>query len=339
MSVGRVFRQSLALLSIAGSMLIAVVFVAHSFGVRNVLTALTQVNPWLLAVVVILGGLIQVVRAQRARCLLSSEREVHLRHAYGAMVIAHGLGDFIPVAPGGPALRCFLTKRLSDIPMAFSAGTFMVEGLLDGLGPSLLIVYLLLILSMPTWVRWILIAALVQSSLIFIVPSLIRSLAHSRGRRPPGGDRLNRLWCVGCQLADGFGSVASRGPRTAWPVASLSLLVTGISCLQTLFFLRACGLTVPFNEVLLVLVLTLVTGSIPLKLPGSGTLATVGVLRIAGIHGAGLGGYIVLSRVVFSSETAVLALLLLSWWGLTGQARELRLSRLPPTYHGTTCRQ
>jgi hypothetical protein len=81
-------------------------------------------------------------------------------------------------------------------------------------------------------------------------------------------------------------------------------------------FLRAFGLAASVNDLLLLLVLTLAAGSLPIKIPGAGTVATTAALAVAGIHGPGVAGFVLVSRVVFSSETAVLALALLGWWNV-----------------------
>jgi len=80
------------------------------------------------------------------------------------------------------------------------------------------------------------------------------------------------------------------------------------------------------NDVILILVLTLAAGSIPVKLPGAGTIATTEILRVAGMHGSGLAGYVLASRAVFSSETFLLAVAPLGWWTVTGHCPSLGLS-------------
>jgi hypothetical protein len=311
------------------------VFLAYSFGIGNVLAALSRANVPLLVAVVILGAVIQVIRAQRARYLLSQDHTVTLRDAYVPMVVGHGIGDLLPLAPGGPALRCVLTERLAGIPLAFSAGVFMLEGMLDGIGPSLLIGYLLLAVTVPAWTRWMLVAALVQSTLLLVVPVLVKALSQLPQWHRFHSGRLAGLMRLGSQVAAGLVGIMTRGTRVACMVVGLSLLVTALSALQLILFLRAFALTMSVNDLFLVLVLTLAAGSIPIKFPGVGTVAATVVLRITRIHGPGLGGYVLMSRVVFSSETAVLAVALLGWWSLSGRCRcsgvgnLLRLSQRP----------
>jgi membrane protein YdbS with pleckstrin-like domain len=304
---------------VLGSVVVAGAILLRFFGADNVADAIAQANIWLIALVVLLGAVIQLVRAQRARCMLADDDSVSLPHTYGAMVLGHGLGDLLPLAPGGPLLRCFLTERLSGIPAAFSAGVFMLEGMLDGLGPALLIGYLLLALSIPRWTRWALVAALLQSTVVLLLPALAKVLPRYAHMPHVQGRRVAGLLRLGHQITDGLVTVVARGPRSAGKVLGLSLLVTLLNAVQMALFLHAFDLGASFNALLLLLVLTLASGSLPIKIPGAGTLATTAVLGVAGIHGAGVAGYVLVSRVVLSSETAFLALALLVWWSITGQ--------------------
>jgi NO-binding membrane sensor protein with MHYT domain len=107
-----------------------------------------------------------------------------------------------------------------------------------------------------------------------------------------------------------------------------------LNALQMALFLHAFELGASLNSLLLVLVLTLASGSLPIKIPGAGTLATTAVLAVAGMHGTGLAGYVLVSRVVFSSETAFLALALMVWWSITGQWRRIGVHSLRAVLQG-----
>jgi uncharacterized protein (TIRG00374 family) len=310
-------------LMVGGSLVVASIFLADHFGVANVLTAIGQANIGLLALAVGLGVVVQIVRAQRARCMLAQERAIKFGDSYAAMVVGHGIGDLLPLAPGGPALRCVLTERLSGVPMPFSAGAFMLEGLFDGLSPALLIPYLLVVLPLPGWIRWTLLAVVVQLGLFLVAGLLVKILSRGRRWRGVGSSPLGAVVRLGTQVGGGLMAAIRRGPRSVFSIAGLSLLVTGIGALQFALFLNAFGLTASVNDLLFVLVVTLAAGSIPLKIPGAGTITTTGAMGVAAIHGTGLAGYVLISRVVFSSETAVLALALLGWWGVTGRYRRI----------------
>jgi hypothetical protein len=319
---------------VLGSMLAAGAIVMKVFGADGVVDALAQANIWLLAVVVLLGAVIQLVRAQRARLLLAADGAVSLPHTYGAMVLGHGLGDLLPLAPGGPLLRCFLTERLSRIPAAFSAGVFILEGMLDGLGPALLIGYLLLALAVPAWTRWALVAALLQSTLVLVFPVLTKLLPRYIHAPRLREGKLAGLLRLGHQVGDGLITILGRGPRAAGNALGLSLLVTLLNALQMALFLQAFGLGTSVKQLLLLLVLTLASGSLPIKIPGAGTLATTELMRVAGIHGAGVAGYVLVSRIVLSSETPFLALALLVWWSITGQWRRIGVHNLGALFRG-----
>jgi hypothetical protein len=270
------------------------------------------------------GAVLQVVRAQRAAVLLSGQRQVRLSDTYNAMVVGHGIGDLVPIAPCGVALRCFLTERLSALSVAFSAGVFMLEGVLDGLGPALLTGFLLLALHLPTWLRVLLVASLGQALLFLTVPVIAHVLRRSQ--------RLSMLpgWIAGLiemtgDVTEGLVSGLSRGVSSCLSVAGISLLITALGGLQLVLFLSAFGLTTSVPNMILILVLTLAAGSLPIKIPGSGTVATTAVLQVGGIHGAGVAGFVLMSRVVLSSETTVLACASLAWWSATGKLHDLRL--------------
>jgi hypothetical protein len=319
---------------VLGSILAAGAILLKAFGAENLADAMEQANVWLIALVVLLGAVIQLVRAERARRMLATEDAVSLPHTYGAMVLGHGLGDLLPLAPGGPLLRCFLTERLSRIPAAFSAGVFMLEGMLDGLGPALLAGYLLLALAVPAWTRWALVAALLQSTLVLLLPVLVKLLPRYTHLPQVRGRRLAGLLHIGHQISDGLVAILGRGRRATGAVLSLSLLVTLLNGLQMALFLHAFGLGTSVNDLLLLLVLTLASGSLPIKIPGAGTLATTELLRVAGVHGVGVPGYVLVSRVVFSSETAFLALALMVWWSITGQWRRVGVHSLGAILQG-----
>jgi hypothetical protein len=87
---------------------------------------------------------------------------------------------------------------------------------------------------------------------------------------------------------------------------------------QVALFLRAFALTVSANGLLLILVIMLSSGSIPIKIPAFGTITAAAVLLIAGIHGPKVGGYLLTSQFLLSSETVALAILVLGWWFVRG---------------------
>jgi hypothetical protein len=80
--------------------------------------------------------------------------------------------------------------------------------------------------------------------------------------------------------------------------------------------LRAFALTTTVNNALLILVLMLAGNSIPVKIPGAGTLMLAGMLTLVGVHGPGLAGYVLVSRILSSTETPLMALIIIGWWSV-----------------------
>jgi hypothetical protein len=140
-------------LSLVASVTVTGAFLIHSFGLQQVAAEASRANLWPIVGAVALGAVIQVVRAQRTRYLLGQQRPVSLFHSFAAIVVGHGIGDLVPLAPGGPVLRSVLTQRLTRIPVAFSSGVYIVEGVLDVLAPAVLVPYLLFVVSLPAWAR------------------------------------------------------------------------------------------------------------------------------------------------------------------------------------------
>jgi hypothetical protein len=311
-------------LTIGASAVAGGVLLTKMYGVDPLVTTLLHANRAQLVLAVVIGAVIQLVRAQRSAVLLSGDHRVRLDDAYHGMVVGHGIGDLVPIAPCGVALRCFLTERLSRLSLSFSAGVFMLEGVLDGLGPALLTGCLLLTLNLPTWLRILLVATLAQALFLFSVPFVAQILRRSsRLSLLPGW--ITRFIALGEDVADGLVSGLARGFGTILSVVGCSLLITALGAVQLVLFLSAFSLTTSLGGVLLILVLTLAAGSLPIKIPGSGTVATAAVLQVAGIHGAHVAGFVLMSRVVLSSETTLLACGTLAWWCATGKMHDLRV--------------
>jgi hypothetical protein len=303
------------LLSVAAALTV----LAASFGVSAVVNALSDVHRTSITCAVALGVLIQILRAQRARYLLVQKREITLGHSYGAMVVSHGIGDLLPLAPAGPLLRSALTHRFSRIPVAFSSGVFMLEGLLDGIGPALLVGYLLLALSLPLWVRMVCAGILAQLALAVAVPGLAhlirRFVPHRRGR-----SRWSALLRLGDQLAAGLGILLTR-PGVAVRAIGFSLLITMAGALQAALFLQAFELESSLTHLCLLFILTMAAGSVPIKIPGFGTATTAAFMPAAGIHGAGVAGFILITRLVASAQAPLLAAGVVLWWAARRRMR------------------
>jgi Lysylphosphatidylglycerol synthase TM region len=305
-------------LSLVASVAVTGAFLIHSFGLQQVAAEASRANLWPIVGAVALGAVIQVVRAQRTRYLLGQQRAVSLFHSFAAMVVGHGIGDLVPLAPGGPVLRSVLTQRLTRIPVAFSSGVFMVEGTLDVLAPAVLVPYLLFVVPLPTWARWVLVGVLMQATLLLAMLVVLAIRPRLRPGRRLRSLSASRLMDLARQVTDGLRALSANGPRKSLMVAGLSLLVITLMAGQVALFLRAFALTVSANSLLLILVIMLSSGSIPIKIPAFGTITAAAVLPVAGIHGPNVGGYLVTSQFLLSSETIALALLVLGWWFVRG---------------------
>lgn len=314
---GRAARAALTVPMLAATLGIMLLALNHAYGLGNLDASLDRARFSFLALGLLLCGADQVLRARRAQCLLSADRSVSLSDSYGAMVVGHGVGDTLPLIPGGLALRSLLTQRLSRVPAPFAAGAYMLEGLFDGLGPALLAAYLLVALAAPEWARLVLVLAVLQCMLL-AVPIALRWVAPALHADWARHRYLGGLCSAAEKLLAGLRALSARGWRSTLWIVSLSLAITTVAALQLALFLRAFSLATSVRDMLLILVLTMVSGGIPIKFPGFGTLTAVLVLPAAGVHGPGLAAYVIVSRAVQSSFTPVVAACLLGWWAVTG---------------------
>jgi hypothetical protein len=234
------------------------------------------------------------------------------------MVVGHGIGDLVPVAPGGPVLRSVLTERLTGVPIAFSGGAYLVEGMLDVIAPALLVPYVLLALPLPRWAHWVLVGVDIQAVVLLGILAVLAVRAPARaGRCLPSfvSPHFRRLVA---QVASGLRAVTAGGLKRCLQVCGLSLLLLPLAAAQVALFLHAFGLGVSPSGLLLLLVVMLSAGSVPLKIPAFGTISAAAALPLAGIHGPTVGGYLLVSQFMLSSQTAMLALLVVGWWLLRG---------------------
>jgi uncharacterized protein (TIRG00374 family) len=309
-------KSTLKVAACLASTAIAAVFLIHAYGSGHIINAADGADPWYLLDAVVLGVLIQVVRAQRARWLLARSKDVSLPNSYSAMVVGHGIGDLVPVAPGGPVLRSVLTERLAGIPIAFSGGAYLVEGMLDVIAPALLVPYLLLAMPLPSWTHWVLLGVAIQAAVLLAVLAVLAARSHSGSCLPSfASPRFRRL---AGQIASGLRAVTAGGLKRCLQVCGLSLLLLPLAAAQVGFFLHAFGLGISPGGLILLLVVMLSSGSVPLKIPAFGTISAAAALPLVGIHGAAAGGYLLVSQLMLSSQTAMLALLVVGWWLLRG---------------------
>jgi uncharacterized membrane protein YbhN (UPF0104 family) len=327
------------------SMLIASAFVTHVFGLHHVLRALERADPYMVMTAFMIGAIVQVLRGKRAAIMLSQDRPVTTWQSFSTMIVADGLGSLIPIVPGGAALRYVLTRRVTGVPVAFCAGVFMIESVLDSIGISAIIVCLLVLMRLPAWLIVALLGALVQSAAFLAFAALATPLRNyllrhwagcaSQRARYIGGGGLARfqrwlysLCLMGDRMVAGFGAVTACGWRTVMPVITLSLAMTALSLVRLEFLLRAFELDATINQVLIMMVLSGLVGIMPLKVPASGTWATTKLLRVVRLVGPGAGGFVIFSRLISSSESLLLALPVLGWWSMVQGAEAMHLGDL-----------
>jgi hypothetical protein len=322
---GRWTMRSVKVVSCLASAVGAGFFLAHMYGPGQIASAASSANIWLLLEAVGVGAVIQIIRAQRSRWLLGQWHPVSLFHSYASMVVGHGIGDLVPIAPGGPVLRTVLTERLTGIPIAFSSGVYVLEGMLDVIAPAFLIPYLLLMLPLPGWIHWVLIGVVVQATFLMalLVVLALGSRILPEGRLPHFA--ASRLLQLSRQITEGLRAFTTGGPKRCLLVVGISMLLIVLTIGQLTLFLHAFALKGSVDGRLLLLVVMLSAGSIPVKIPALGTISAAAALPVAGITGPAVGGYLLTSQFVLSSESVVLAVLVLGWWFVRGIRHPLRL--------------
>lgn len=302
------------------SVVVVISVLGHSFGAHHVIAAVHGADLRLVGAAFVLGLTIQVLKARRAVIMLGQAGPITWLQSFSAMVIGNGLSDLIPLAPAAPAFRAVLTNRVARTPIAFAIGVFVVESALDGIGVMLLTVYLLVSDHLGTWLRVLLIGTAAQAVLFLLAPVLVPPLRRFAGSRFRGSRVVSgRLGAVGRGLdglASGLMTVVGRGWRTAVPIVGISLAMTALAVVRLDLLLRAFGLGHSMRQLILLMALSGLVDRIPINLPGSGTWAETRMLHVAGVAGLGASGYVLLSRTLASTETPILALIVVAGWAL-----------------------
>jgi len=306
--------RAIKLVACLAPSVVAVAFLAHAYGLGHTVAAARSANLDLLLEGIGLGVLVQIVRAQRSRWLLIQRRPISWLHSFSAMVVGHGIGDLVPMAPGGPVLRSVLTERLAGVPAVYSGGAYMVEGTLDIIAPALLIPLVLFLLPLPSWTHWVLVGVAGQAVLLLALLIGLAVWSPSRYTSRLVSRLSPRLLTLAGQLVDGLRAVSAGGLRRCVLVCAASLLLLALTAGQLALFLQAFALSGSTGGLLLLLVVMLSAGSVPLKIPAFSTMSAAAALPVAGISGPAVGGYLLVSQFLLSSQTIMLALLVLGWW-------------------------
>lgn len=294
-----------------------------AFGSANIWHGLARTNLLLFALVLLVGIAQQIVRAERAAIMLSGEQAVTTGQSFTSMVVSHGIGDLLPLIPGGPLLRAVLLRRGTGLALSFAIGVFTVEGVLDTALPALGALYLLLVATLPHWLNLVFAAALTQAVVCVAAPVLLAVLVGRLCRRVTIPARLRSVVAIGECLAAGFRCIMTRGRHRMVSVAALTAAIGAMSMVQLQLALHAFALHTPAINLLVLLVVTQLMGSIPIKIPGSGSVAVAAVLPVLGLHGAGAAAYLLISRAIFANVGLLLAVVVIGWWTARGNRQAL----------------
>jgi uncharacterized membrane protein YbhN (UPF0104 family) len=302
--------------------------VLRAFDLHTVWRTWERADLSLLILAVALGVVVQVLRAQRAAFLLRREHQITLEQCFGAQVLSHAVQNIIPLGPGGYGLQGALTRRLANIPIPFSVGVFVACGFLDNVSTLPLICAVLWTMHLPAWIRLILLCALVRSSLVLLVPmiaALMRHRLHAISPRTVWGKKM--LGAI-ADIDDGLATVVAGGWRSILPALALSGLITGGSMLRLSLLASAVELATSPHQVALLLVMGGLMKSVPVAVPGADAWATSRLARLVHVVGAGAAGFVILSSLLASLESPLLAAGVLLWWALPLSRVRLRFGEV-----------
>jgi uncharacterized protein (TIRG00374 family) len=318
-------RRTAAAITLSVVSLIAVVAVLGSmFDLRAVVGALERTNIWLVLWAVLLGALIEVLRAQRDALMLRREHRISLERCFGARVLSHGVTRIVPIGPACFALQGLLTRRLSGIPTPYSTGVFVAGSILERLAVMPLIAFVLWSMHLPGWVRLILLGMLVQNALSLLVPLAATVIRYPLSRHTPRSRWHRKVHGAITDIQNGLSVVVAGGWRVTLPALSLSFLISAGSFLRLAILLDAFDLDASAQQIALLLLMCGLVGSMPVRVPGSDAWATGKLLRLVKLGGAGAGGFVLLYSVLTMVEMPLFAAAILVWWALPPSSVSLR---------------
>lgn len=295
---------------------------------HTVMRAVVGADISLLLWALVMGVVIQVLRAQRVKTIVCSRYRISLEQSFGARVLSHSVTGIVPLGPGGIALEGLLLRRFAQVPIAFSTGVFTVCGVLDRGSIIPILALALLVMHLPEWIRLFLLGTLMQSTLSLLIP-LLAAVTRSRLSRfaPRSGWRTRIIRTI-VQVDDGLAAVVAGSWRTGLPALALSFLIAAASLLRLALLLAAFGLRPAPGQVILLLLMVGLMGSMPVQIPGASAWATGKFLRFIHVLGPGAGAFVLLSSVVGMVEAPLLSLGMLVWWTLARSRVSFRLTEL-----------
>jgi uncharacterized membrane protein YbhN (UPF0104 family) len=199
---------------------------------------------------------------------------------------------------------------------------------LDHLSIIPLLTLVLLAMHLPGWMRLLLLGALLHSVLSLVLPLLAAATRSRLGRLAPRPGWRQKLLGTIRQAEDGLAVIVSGGWRIAVSAAALSLLLAAMSLLRLALLLGAFELNPSPHQLVLLVLLGGMLGSVPIQLPGASAWATGKLLRLIHVLGPGASAFVLVSSVMGVVETPLLALGLLLWWALPHSRVSMRLSEL-----------
>jgi uncharacterized membrane protein YbhN (UPF0104 family) len=200
--------------------------------------------------------------------------------------------------------------------------------ILDRLSVLPLVALALYGMRLPGWLRLLLLGTLIQSAFFLLVP-LIATITRSRlGRYAPRSGWGRKLRAALADVEHGLATLVAGGWRLALSAIALSFLITAGSILRLSLLLGAFELSASPHQLMLLLVMSGLMGSLPVTLPGAEAWATGKLLRLVRVLGPGAGGFVLLSNVIAVLETPLLAAGILLWWALPRSDVSLRLGEL-----------
>ncbi|HEX8918006.1 MAG TPA: flippase-like domain-containing protein [Chloroflexota bacterium] len=293
-----------------------------------VLHAIARADVSLLACAIAVGGISQVLRAQRVAVIMRARYSIPLDQTFGARVLSHAVGSFLPLGPAHMGVEGLLLRRLARIPVAYSAGVLAACGVLDHLSMIPLLTFVLVAMHLPEWLRLILLGTMLQSVVSLLVP-LFAASTRSRLSRLAFRSRWQmKIQTAISQIEDGLAEIVSGGWRIVVPALALSLLLSAVSILRLALLLAAFELQPSPHQLVLLLLMAGMLGSVPVQIPGANLWATGKLMRLIHLLGPGAGAFVLLSGVIAMVEAPILALVMLAWWALPRSRVTLRLNEL-----------
>jgi hypothetical protein len=295
------------------------------FDPRAVVQAVERADVSLLILAMALGAVIEVLRAQRAALLLRREHQITLEQSFGAQVLSRAASRLIPIGPACFGLQSLLTRRLANIPMPFSMGVFLACSVMDRFTTLPLIAFVLFAVHLPEWVKLILLGTLLQNLLSLLGPLIAAVMRRRVGQFAPHSSWGKKIIGVVADVGNGLAAIVAGGWRVALPAIALSFLITVGGILRLSLLLGAFELGASMHQLALLMLMGGLVGSMPVKLPGADVWATGKLLRLAHVIGPGAGGFVLLSGVIATVESPLLAAGVLLWWALPHSDVSLRL--------------